>query len=657
MVRTLLAAFLFSLHFHCYSFSVEDPQVINELKQRIVDSSDSLRVHLFSDLCYEYRFVSQDSALKYGNAAADLARELNYKNGLAQAFNDLGIIYSDRMEIQTAGQLYNKALIIWSTLGDSARQAAMYNKLGILYQSIGKLDSAAYFQFQSLAIFDALGIQKSKAQALNNIGNIFSNKGEYNQALKYHNEALETRRLLNDNAGIGSSLVNIGNIHFQKKEMVQATSIYKEAIPYLEGLNAKNLLSGLYNNLGASLLELNDLDSCKKYLSKAITIRTEIGDTKGLTSSYQNLAKYELLTGNYQDARNHLGYALNLAEQHKIYPNISEIHLLFVTLESTAGAYRSANGHALKYAQYRDSVFNQTSNQLIQELQAKYETEKKEQQIALQKVQLSEQQAQNQRNAILIWSLAFAVLLLAIIVLLVRSRARKKQDLLLKEGEIRLQESLLSSSISSQENERKRFARDLHDGFGQMISVLNLNLHSLEKGASDKESIFENSSRVLDDMYKELKSICFNLMPETLIKNGVVDALREFAGRINLSDKVYVKVDAFGIDGRLPDLVEINLYRISQEWINNVIKYSDATTIHLQITKDETEITLLIEDNGSGFEKTLLTNGKGNGWKNMQSRTNLLKGELELDTTAGQKGNTLILNVPVEVTRQPVVRV
>ena len=100
------------------------------------------------------------------------------------------------------------------------------------------------------------------------------------------------------------------------------------------------------------------------------------------------------------------------------------------------------------------------------------------------------------------------------------------------------------------------------------------------------------------------------------------------------------------MDERLSEIQEISFYRISQEWINNILKYSDAEKVTLQITRDEGEITLLIEDNGSGFDKNLLTQGKGNGWKNLNTRTNLIKGELELETHPDNKGNTLIVNAP-----------
>ncbi|MFY0650442.1 MAG: hypothetical protein JXQ96_00345 [Cyclobacteriaceae bacterium] len=214
------------------------------------------------------------------------------------------------------------------------------------------------------------------------------------------------------------------------------------------------------------------------------------------------------------------------------------------------------------------------------------------------------------------------------------------------------QELMMKAIVKGQEDERNRFAKDLHDGFGQMISSLMLNLRGLEisKPSAEKRSnIFEQSSSILSDMYVELKNICFNLMPQTLIAAGVGQALKEFAARINQSGGIIIDVSLFDMDDRLNEVQEISIYRISQEWINNIIKYADATKIDLQITKDDEEMTLLIEDNGRGFDKSKLENGKGNGWKNIHSRANLIKGEIDLDTTEGMKGTTFILNAPVQV--------
>lgn len=218
------------------------------------------------------------------------------------------------------------------------------------------------------------------------------------------------------------------------------------------------------------------------------------------------------------------------------------------------------------------------------------------------------------------------------------------------------QELIMKAIVTGQEEERNRFAQDLHDGFGQMISTLMLNIKGLQSNQAakpeERESIFDSSSHILKEMYVELKNICFNLMPQTLIAAGVGEALKEFASRINKSGKVHASVDLFGMEKRLSDIQEISLYRIAQEWVNNILKYSNATKISIQITRDEEEITLMIEDNGAGFDVSLLAQGKGNGWKNIHSRAKLIRGEIDVDSTPEIMGSALILNAPVNIENQ-----
>ena len=138
-------------------------------------------------------------------------------------------------------------------------------------------------------------------------------------------------------------------------------------------------------------------------------------------------------------------------------------------------------------------------------------------------------------------------------------------------------------------------------------------------------------------------------MPQTLIMDGLGAALKEFVSRINQGDKLRIEILLFEMDDRLSQIQEISLYRISQEWINNILKYSNATHISLQLTKDTKEVTLLIEDNGQGFNKNKLKSNTGNGWKNINSRTNLIKGEIEVDTNPETIGTTFILNSPLQL--------
>jgi len=132
----------------------------------------------------------------------------------------------------------------------------------------------------------------------------------------------------------------------------------------------------------------------------------------------------------------------------------------------------------------------------------------------------------------------------------------------------------------------------------------------------------------------------------------LIAALEEFAARVNLAGKVSLELLVFDFETRLADLTEISIYRIVQEWVNNILKYNNAALVTIQLTKNDQELTLTVEDNGDGFDPTLLIGGSGNGWKNMTSRANLIKGLLEIESSPGQKGTFLILNAPINE-RQP----
>jgi len=136
-------------------------------------------------------------------------------------------------------------------------------------------------------------------------------------------------------------------------------------------------------------------------------------------------------------------------------------------------------------------------------------------------------------------------------------------------------------------------------------------------------------------------------MPQTLIQHGLLPALQEMALRVNQTGKISIHVNGYDIPERLNEVHEISLYRIIQEWTNNVIKYANASIVEIQLIRHEEEINITIEDNGSGFDTTKLELSKGNGWKNIKSRINLIKGDLDIDSAPQRKGTSLMIRIPV----------
>lgn len=656
-----------------------------------LSQSDTTKILAENQLAWVLKSKGQiTEAKKLAKSSLKTAKNLNYEIGMSDLYLTLGSIFNNSSDYDSALFFQQKALLIFKELNDFDGQASILNNMSILYQKTGEYDRSKQVLDQSLEIRRKQGRQKEIGDVYLNLGNVYYYKGQLDSCIQAFVRALEVyekeqlpnfqsyalanlayiyseelgepekaklyflkiiriENQLRSQTTIANAYDGLGGIYKNEEKYDSAIYFYNFCLEVSIRSENKQMASMAYTNLGITHNDLSDYKQAKAFLSKSINIKNEINDKTGLLSVLEALAVTEKGLGNFDLADTYLDQAYTLAQE--IGNKISQRNILSsqIELNKTQKNYAKTVKLFDEYIALKDSILNIEKVSAIEELKTQYETEKKEQQIALQNLQLSEQDAELARKQILLVAAIFALILIFALTLLQRNRLKKKQQLKLQEVELKAREVEISATISSQEKERARYARDLHDGFGQMISVLNMNLKNLEGSPrpDERDKVFENSKNVIDEMYGELKNICFDLMPQTLIKHGLESALNEFSGRINLAEKVFVELNVFGLQERLAELQEISLYRISQEWINNILKYSDATKITLQITKDEDEITLLIEDDGIGFDRALLVSGKGNGWKNLNTRAKLIKGELELETQKGVKGSTLIINAPV----------
>ena len=138
------------------------------------------------------------------------------------------------------------------------------------------------------------------------------------------------------------------------------------------------------------------------------------------------------------------------------------------------------------------------------------------------------------------------------------------------------------------------------------------------------------------------------MMPALLVKSGLVSAVEELAAKSGTTAALSIHIDHDENIGRLQQETEINIFRIIQELLNNIIKYAEATEVHIQFIREDNYLSLLIEDNGKGFDKNLLATSKGNGWHNIQSRLELIQGTIEIDS---QPGNGTVVHIEVPLKR------
>lgn len=497
--------------------------------------------------------------------------------------------------------------------------------------------------FRSMELFDSLG-DKNGIAAINNEIAVFYHK---QKDLEKSEEALARAE---ENARAAENLELLGTTLSHRGAWLSAEGKYKEARPFFtevikirKEIKDSVGLGYVYLDFAEMALNEGDLKTALMNLDSSTTVRMNIGDEQGVVVNLVNKGETYFGAGMYREA---LPLFLQGVEKGKEigYTDLVRHTNGFVARTYVAlGDYKSAYKFQEDGYKLKDSLFNIERTKVIQDLEARYETEKKNQTIALHTATI-------ERNYYIIGGLIVTVCLLAIVFFMWRARNLQQQQAVLQEQKIRLREAQINAVIESQEQERRRFASDLHDGMGQLISALQLNISSLRQMASfdKRDQLFEASEQLLIEVHDEIRNIAFNLMPPVLVKEGLVPAVQELVRKINKPGKIKASLSVFDVKGRLPQVVEISLYRVVQEFLSNIMKYSHASEVTISFTGHDNELVLTIDDNGDGYDLNAFQNTtEGNGWRNVNSRINLIKGTIEIDTRKGRKNSTIIISVPV----------
>jgi signal transduction histidine kinase len=212
------------------------------------------------------------------------------------------------------------------------------------------------------------------------------------------------------------------------------------------------------------------------------------------------------------------------------------------------------------------------------------------------------------------------------------------------------QKETLQSLIHTQEYERRRIAEDLHDGLGYMLSTLKLNLTTIQELTNQETSLsyISNALLLLDESFKELRSVANHLMPDSLFVHGLVTGVAELCNRITRSGKLQVKFTCFNIYQATGQESDIEVYRIVQELITNTSKHAQAQHLEIQFVYHQEYLAVTAEDDGKGFDyvQALLARPMGSGLQNINNRVKYLNGTLQYDSVIG-RGTSVCIQLPL----------
>jgi signal transduction histidine kinase len=208
-----------------------------------------------------------------------------------------------------------------------------------------------------------------------------------------------------------------------------------------------------------------------------------------------------------------------------------------------------------------------------------------------------------------------------------------------------LQQARVQSILDGEEKERSRIAKDLHDGIVQDLTAIKLHLNAgvNNENVVDKKIVLDAVDSI-DKASKEVRNISYQMMPTTLIQLGFIPAIEDLLKRVLTPSNIQYDFEQIGVLERLPDNIEVSIFRITQELLNNVLKHSEADFVSLLITLKANVVTMIFEDNGKGFDATTVK--KGIGFSSLSSRVGLLNGDIKYEKADGV-GTMAIVKIPI----------
>lgn len=601
----------------------------------------------------QYQFDQPDSSLHYALLLKEKALESNDSIYLGESQRVIGVYFQLKGRLDSAGKYYERSLNYYQGTQDTVRLTRIILSLALVDISKGQYDKALNSLLTAQKYAESVGREDYRLRSIGEVARIYSLQGDHENAIEQARYFYSQVKDGDDirQKSIALSYLSVEFMHFKDYD---SSLFYLNKNLVLEENNPvvnPTALGAIHQNIASVYTELKVQDKSLENFQKALSYYERAGYLIGIAQVSLNIATELTTESKFQEAKNYIQSALLGAQYLGDLHLLREMYRLESEILQKLDDYKGSLQSFTNYKKMNDSIFNIEKQSSINELLTQYEVGQKEQQIEVQQAELLAQEARIQRNQIFILALFIIVFLVVLLFYLWKNRTEKAYRLERQEAQLKLREAEINAIINSQEKERNRFARDLHDGFGQLISVLKLNLDQLSKvSAKDGDKrmeVFKNGESVINEMYSELRNICFDLMPQTLVKRGLTPALKELGAKLSSTDQLKCEVLIFNNSPRLKELFEISLFRITQEWVNNILKYAEADNITIQLLKDPEELTLTVEDNGNGFDPRTFYEGAGNGWKNIQTRLKLINADFDLDSRTGIKGTMMTVNVPM----------
>jgi signal transduction histidine kinase len=578
-----------------------------------------------------------EEAYRKITAGLEASKKIQNKNLIAFGHRYLSDYYTKKKEYQLAVESLKESLSLFVDLKRKDEIYYCHYKLGQLYYNLSEFDTSLESYFTSLKMAERNKNNLQIAHNLENIGGVYLLTPDLETARINFNKALVIYKKLRNEKGVIANLINLG-ASYQKEGsakndtalVIKAIALFKEGLERTKNGGFERSEAILLGNTGSAYRHLKNNEESLQYLFKALKLKIEMNDYSSGAHTCNDISETYLALNNLSKAKEFAKKAIEYSKDLNIHQERFACYLMS-KIEYEKGNYKSSHQYLEKYHQIEDSLFSLQKIAKINDLQIKYETEKKNLKIEAQESNIALLALENQNKNQ--WMLFGGIGLLSIFVIILLSNSRntaKKENF--------QQEKFSQALLLSQEEERTRIARELHDSVGQQLTLIKRKSQNLEQ-----DEITALTNNALD----EVRSISRGLYPALLKELGLTESIEQLVNEYDEQTDLFFSMDIDTINSCFTESTSLNYYRLIQECLTNIVKHAKAKSVTVSIKREGNSIITLISDNGKGFDVNESKKKNSLGLKTIFERIRIMKGNLSIDSTL-DLGTSFIFSIPVK---------
>lgn len=629
------------------------------LQKLATSSNDSAKGIILLEIGESIEQTTPEKSMDYYRQALATGQRIKNNKVIQSAYYDIGVCYINLNKMDSAINFLEAAIPFAQLLNDTLGEAKLLGNIGNAWLHKKDRVTAIEYYLRSARIWETCSDQRYLTMLYSNINALLDEQKEHNRALEFGNKAIALAKKIGDNYSLVNGLVNLSTTYSHLGQHEKEYELLEQALPLAKKNEDLDQIATTYHNMGDYFFKQEKFSSALEKYLESLSYVKQMGNKYHLCEISTVLALAYHKLNQDSKALQYIQQAEQLADEVGVRTKLKEIYLTRAEIEQKAGNYKLASEYYSKTLTVSDSLFKTETSEKVAEAEARYQNEKKQQEIVRLEKDTQIKSLTIKQKSTLNYFLIASVAALLLVSLLVyrnlrhRNLLAKQQDELqqqrIRELEKDKQLVAVDSMLKGQEEERSRLAKDLHDGLGGLLSGVKFSLSNMKDNliiTPDNMTVFERSLDMIDASIKELRRVAHNMMPEMLTKFGLDEALKEYCNTINSTKLINVKYQSHGMEGRIDKSTEIIIYRIIQELLNNILKHAGATEAFVQLIKEDSRLNVVVEDNGKGFDTALLKNNKGAGLTSIQSRVDYLKGQLDIHS---EKDKGTLVNIEFNV--------